>query len=219
MGSAGKEKQRPRTVDAKAPLEKVHIDVTHVRALFGFLIFRIAVVFDVFSRLPLAFGVWATEPSALDIVKLLERAMTFGKPQVLITDHGSVFTSDLLRAAVRTLGIKHRFGALYQHGSIARLERFWRSLKSRLFHHALFRRLVVRDLERDVQLALWHYSFFRPHSGLKGATPAEVFLKLPPAHLAAVPPPRGRPGEVVPFPEYEVEFFAPGLPVLRRKAA
>ncbi len=138
-----------------------------MRALFGLLTFRIAVVFDVFSRLPLAFGVWPTEPSALGLVKLLERSMVFGKPKVLITDQGSVFTSDLLRAAVRTLGIEHRFGALYQHGSIARLERFWRSLRSLLYHHALFRRLVVRDLERDVQLALVHYSFFRPHSGLK----------------------------------------------------
>ena len=208
-----------RRVDAKTPLDKVHIDITSVKGLFGFVIFRIAVVLDVFSRFPLTFGVYLTEPSAADMVRLLERAVAFGKPSVLITDKGSVFTSGLLRQACAALGIEHRFGALYQHGSIARLERFWRTLKTSLFYNAFFRRLVKQDLERDVQLALTHYTFFRPHSGLAGATPAEIFLRLPPAHLTATPPPRGKPGEVVPFPQFEVEHLGPRLPVFRRKAA
>lgn len=218
-GASGTAGHAPRRVEAKAPLDKVHIDITNVKGLFGLVIFRIAVVLDVFSRYPLAFGVYLTEPSAADMVRLLERAVAFGKPGILITDKGSVFTSGLLHRACATLGIEQRFGALYQHGSIARLERFWRTLKSSLFYNAFFRRLVKQDLERDLQLALTHYTFFRPHSGLGGATPAEIFLRLPPAHLTATPPPRGKPGEVVPFPRFEVEHIGPGLPVFRRKAA
>ncbi|MBL8111883.1 MAG: hypothetical protein JNK60_03285, partial [Acidobacteria bacterium] len=51
-----------------------------MKGLFGLVIFRIAVVLDVFSRYPLAFGVYLTEPSAADMVRLLERAVAFGKP-------------------------------------------------------------------------------------------------------------------------------------------
>ncbi len=46
---------RPR-LRAKAPLDKVHLDITQVKSLFGFFRFRIAVVLDVFSRFPLAFS-------------------------------------------------------------------------------------------------------------------------------------------------------------------
>ncbi len=136
-----------------------------------------------------------------------------------MTDQGSAFTSAVFRAGVAVLGVEQRFGALYQHASIARLERLWRSLKDSLFHPALRRRLVLSGLDRDVAAVLAHYSLFRPHSGLGGATPAEVFLRLPPAHLAAVAPPRGRPGEVVPFPEFVTESLGPRLPVVYRKAA
>lgn len=210
---------RKRRLDARGPLDKVHIDITQVKSLFGFFRFRIAVVLDLFSRFPIAFSVFRSEPTAIDLLVLVEKALVVGRPRVLVTDQGSVFTSEVFRTGVAALGIEQRFGALYQHASIARLERLWRSMKDSLFHPVLRRRLVLADLDKDVAAALAHYALFRPHTGLDGATPAEVFLRLPPAHLSAVPPPRGRPGEVVPFPEFVTESLGPQLPVVYRKAA
>ncbi len=46
-----------------------------------------------------------------------------------------------------------------------------------------------------VAMALVYYAHFQPHAGLGGATPAEVYHNLEPAHLHAVQPPRGRRGD------------------------
>jgi len=103
----------------------------------------------------------------------------------------------------------------------ARLESFWRTLKNSAgLRLPLF--LTLEDLERRLAPALVHYVCFRPHHGLKGATPAEVFLGLEPARVRAQRAPRGRPGDgslAVPF---RVEMLAPHeqrFPVLVPAAA
>jgi hypothetical protein len=77
----------------------------------------------------------------------------------------------------------------------ARLERFWRTLKEGAGLYRLHLPLTSEDLEQRLELTLVHYLCFRPHEGLKGAVPAEAFLRLESAHLKAVEPLRGRPGE------------------------
>ena len=153
------------------------------------------------------------------MVALVEKALRFGKPRVLISDKGTIFRAKLFESALQALGIEHRFGAVGRHGSICTLERLWRSVKTAMQVKALQKDLVLSDFRRHVGIALTHYSFYQPHAGLKGATPAEALLRLPPACEAAVHPPRGRPGQVVPFPRFEVEHLAPGFPVVVRKAA
>ena len=77
--------------------------------------------------------------------------------------------------------------------------------------------------------ALTHYLCFRPHQRLRGATPAEAFLGLPPGHATAVsPPPRtpprgatrrtlrhrlpGSQGASVPVPQDRVGASVPLVP-------
>src|SRR5207245_5747839 len=77
----------------------------------------------------------------------------------------------------------------------ARLERFWRNVKASAGLYRLQLPLTLDDLEQRLALALLHYVCFRPHEGLGGATPAEVFQGIEPACHNAVEPPRGRPGK------------------------
>jgi hypothetical protein len=58
-------------------------------------------------------------------------------------------------------------------------------------------------------------------AGRCGATPAEVYFGRTPAHLSAIPPPRGRPGENPMDSPFRVEYLDAErtLPVLVRKAA
>ena len=72
-----------------------------------------------------------------------------------------------------------------------------------------------------IELGLVHYAHFRPHQALAGATPAEIYFGRTPAHLSAIPPPRGRPGEGPMDLPFRVEYFDAErlLPVLVRKAA
>jgi hypothetical protein len=116
--------------------------------------------------------------------------------------------------------VKQRFGAVGKKGSIALIERLWRTLKDTLGLR-LLRPLVAEDLAATVERGLVHYAHFHPHQGLGGATPAEMYFGRTPAHLSAIPPPRGRPGEGPIDSPFRVEYLDPErlLPVLVRKAA
>ena len=52
------------------------------------------------------------------------------------------------------------------------------------------------SLEPRIGLGLFYYSVLKPHQGLGGATPAEIYFQKAPARLSAVPPPK----EIDPIP-------------------
>ena len=116
--------------------------------------------------------------------------------------------------------MKQRFGAVGKKGSIALIERLWRTLKDTLGLR-LLRPLVAEDLVEKIELRLVHYAHFRPHQALAGATPAEIYFGRTPSHLSAIPPPRGRPGRGPVDLPFRVEYLDAErlLPVLVRKAA
>ena len=91
--------------------------------------------------------------------------------------------------------MKQRFGAIGKKGSIALIERLWKTLKDALGLR-LLRPLAAEDLMEKIGLGLSHYAFFRPHQGLGGATPAEIYFGRTPSHLSAIPPPRGMPASI-----------------------
>jgi transposase InsO family protein len=170
------------------------MDLTTVPRLFGFRRFFVATVFDVFSRMPLAVETFSSQPSAARVTRLFDRAaQRFGRPKHFISDQGVQFTSELFQQVLSCLRVRQRFGAIGQKGSIAILERFWRTIKGAAGLTPL-PPLNQQDLDRRLELALAHYAHHRPHRNLGGATPAEVFFGDRPRHLDAVQPPRGRPG-------------------------
>jgi hypothetical protein len=117
--------------------------------------------------------------------------------------------------------VRHRYGAIGRSGPIALIERFFRTLKA-LAQTRERPPLLKADLERRLATTFDYYVWLRPHQGLEGRTSAEVFLGRRPAHLDAVPPPRGRPGQGVEFTTgFEVHYLdrEQRLPFLVRKAA
>ncbi|MGH9461553.1 MAG: hypothetical protein ACRD1X_10080 [Vicinamibacteria bacterium] len=107
-----------------------------------------------------------------------------------------------------------------KYGSIAIIERLWRTLKDGL-RLRTFMPLTKRELQRRLELGLYHYTYLRPHQGLGGGTPAETYFGREPVHLAAVHPPRARPREGPNDLPFEIAYLDPDqmLPVLIRKAA
>ena len=214
-------KPRRPGLKARYPNHVTMADLTEIPSLFRLFAFKLAVVFDVFSRFPLTARVFPHEPSGSDIVDLfLNAVQRFGPPRHFVSDRGSQLTSDVFREALRHLDIRHRFGALGKAGSIALIERLWRSAKS-LLGIGILPPLTQLELERRVQLALFYYAYLRPHQALEGATPAEIYFGLPPAHLYAVPPPRARPREGPLGAPFRITFLDRErfLPVLIPKAA
>ena len=87
-------------------------------------------------------------------------------------------------------GVKHRFGAVGQHGSIAVTERVIRTLK----YEWLTRVPVIKGLDYLSQLLLDfadYYDSWRPHSTLKGAVPELIHAgqhwSVPPKTAKTVP--------------------------------
>src|ERR1035441_1816168 len=211
----------PRAVRAKRPNHIWMVDLTDVKGLFGIVTFKVAVVFDAFSRMPLSARVFSKEPSAAEMARLVSRtARQRGRPAHFISDRGACFTGTVFCLALEHLGVKQRFGAIGKKGSIALIERLWRTLKDTLGLR-LLRPSAAEDLMEKIEIGLVHYAHFRPHQGLGGATPAEIYFGRTPSHLSAIPPPRGRPGEGEMDSPFRIEYLDAErlLPVLVRKAA
>ena len=122
---------QPRAVRAKYPNHVWILDLTEIPGFLRLFSFKLAVVLDAFSRAPLAARVFFQEPTGRDVAKLLGRAARrFGSPRHSVSDQGVQFTSGPFRNALAGLGIKHRYGAIGRTGSIALIERFFRSLKT-----------------------------------------------------------------------------------------
>jgi transposase InsO family protein len=211
-----------RAVRARYPHHVWMIDVTEIFGLLRLFSFKLAVVFDVYSRVPLAARVFLSEPSAAAIARLFtSTALRFGPPRHSVSDQGPQFTSEVFRRTLSRHGVRHRYGAVGQTGSIALIERFFLTLKA-ITKVGARPPLLHSDLERRLALFFAYYACLRPHQGLGGMTPAERFRGLRPAHLDAVPPPRGRPGEQVYVkPPFALRFLDPEkrLPHLVRRAA
>jgi transposase InsO family protein len=211
----------PRAVRARHPNHIWMVDLTDVKGLFGLVTFKVGVVFDAFSRMPLSARVFTKEPSSAEIARFVSRAAKKrGHPAHFVSDRGACFTGQIFRRTLWRLGVKQRFGAIGKKGSIALIERLWRTLKDTLGLR-LLRPSAAEDLMEKVEFGLLHYAHFRPHQGLGGATPAEAYFDRTPSHLSAIPPPRGRPGEGPMDSPFRIKYLDAErlLPLLVRKAA
>jgi transposase InsO family protein len=214
-------RRTPRPVIARFVHHTWMMDISEVKQFLGPTL-HMAAVFDAFSRVPLVLEVFDHTPDGRDMSRLLRTAArAFARPKYLITDKGGQFIAGAFRKSARRLGAQHRFAATDSILATARLERFWRTLKETAGLYGLNLPLIREDLERRLELALLYYLCFRPHEGLRGATPTEAFLGMTPAHQSAVEPPRGRPGEGPAQAPFEIDYLDPAnrrFPVLKRAA-
>ena len=175
-------------VSASRPHHLWHVDLTVVPIVCGFWIpwlpqalaqrwpfaAWVAVVLDHFSRGVVARGVFDKQPSAKQICALLDRAVrdVGSAPRHIVTDQGVQFQGEY-RGWCKRRGVRPRFGAVGQHGSIAVVERFIRSMKHEAFAGILMP-MSLRLLAREIDAYLTWYHEARPHQGLAGRTPRDV---------------------------------------------
>jgi transposase InsO family protein len=116
-----------RAVRARYPHHVWMLDLTEIPGFLRLFCFKLVVVLDVFSRMPLAARVFFAEPSGRDVARLFAAAARrFGPPRHAVSDHGVHFTSRAFRRTLARLGVRHRYGAIGRTGSIAIFERFFR---------------------------------------------------------------------------------------------
>jgi putative transposase len=187
----------PRVVTAKRPNHVWHVDLTTTPVGSGFwapwpppalpqrwpFCWWIAVVVDHYSRRAMGSAVFHCQPTSEEIRAFLVGrtiARVGATPKHLICDRGPQFDCRGFRRWCRRRKIKPRYGAVGQHGAIAIVERFIRTLKGGL------RRLVLVPMgreafRREINHFIDWYNESRPHTALGGNTPNEVYFNRFPA--------------------------------------
>ncbi len=195
-----------RPVIARYVHHVTHIDSTWLKDFLGATADGVTVMFDSFSRFPVAVSRFVGSPEPDAMIRFIEDTFRrVGTPRYLIADRGGEFTADRFKERIDAWGVVLRFCSAEHHRANAKLERFWRSLKSLLFG-LLPPQFQSEDRGLVVNRALAYYSN-RPHEGLGGATPTEIYLGLEPAHLRAVHPPRGKLGAPCASHNIEVAYL------------
>jgi transposase InsO family protein len=186
-----------RVVTAKYRNHVWHVDLTVVSILSGFwttwlpfalpqwwpFCWWVAVVLDHHSRRCMGVTVFTKQPTSEAVRAFLGRTIHAADdtPKYLICDKGVQFWNDGFKRWCQRRGIKPRYGAIGQHGSIAVVERFIKTLKDEAtrriivpFQREAFRRELI--FFRD-----W-YNEHRPHMTLEHKTPNEVYYERVPAN-------------------------------------
>ena len=167
----------PREIIARYPNHVWSVDRTRVLR-WGLWPTWVLVAIDHFSRAVMAV-VPLEGPNAGWVVEALEEAFSRqGPPKHLISDQEKVFISEVLADLLHQWDVKHRFGAVGKHGSIAVTERVILTLK----YEWLKRIPVIRGLDHLSELSgnfALYYNEYRGHTTLGGAVPAAVYLGEP----------------------------------------
>ena len=196
-----------RVVTARHTGHVWHIDFTAAPTLAGFWVlwspnaltqrwpfcWWVGVIVDHFSRTVVGFAVFTSKPSSQQTQKLLDRAIgAAGKaPKYLICDKDSAFWCPSFKQWCLRRVIRPRFGKVAQHGSVAIVERFIKSLKYE-YTHLILVPLRLQDMRRELSLYMSWFNEFRSHRALGGATPREVYEGEKPANTIPRVEPRER---------------------------
>jgi transposase InsO family protein len=209
------ERSKPRVVEARYAHHVWHVDLTIVPTGFGFWVpwfpfawaqrwpfcWWVGVVLDQYSRAIVAEAVFEKEPTASEVCAMLDDGVQSAEraPRHIISDQGSQF-QDEYRVWCKRHGARPRFGAVGQHGSIAVVERFIRSMKDEAFRRIRVPLSLPRMRAELTAYVAW-YVEHRPHQGLGGVTPAERLEGRMPARervrvepRPTLPLARGEPG-------------------------
>ena len=185
--------KKGKPVQAKEPNHVWQIDLTLAPTAAGFWVpwlpssilqlwpfsWWVACVVDHYSRRVMGFAVFKKEPRSVDVRTLLGRLVKrHGAPKYIVSDKGRQFECAGYKAWCRQKGIDPRYAAARSIRATAVIERFFLSLKDEWL-----RRILVpldRDaMQREVSLYLDWFARHRPHQGLDGRVPQEVYDGVP----------------------------------------
>jgi putative transposase len=196
-----------RVVTAKRPNHVWHVDLTAVPVGAGFwamwlpfalpqcwpFCWWVAAVIDHYSRRAMGFAASPTRPKSITVRAFLGRTIVSAgaTPKYLICDKDTIFWCAGFKQWCRRKGVRPGYGAVGQHGGIAVVERFIRTMKDEGTRRVLVpqRRKAFRT---EVHSFVAWYNQHRPHMTLEGKTPNEVYFRLRPANRRPRIEPRER---------------------------
>lgn len=195
MGLAGIARKRNLSVANKAhkvfpyllrdlPITRVNqvwsTDITYIPVQGGYA--YLCAVIDWHSRYVLAWELSNTLDAAF-CVRAVERAMVqYGVPEIFNTDQGCQFTSEAFVGMLERHKVRISMDGKGRALDNVFIERLWRTVKYEEVYLRHYLSLV--DAHAHLDSFFTFYNQQRPHQGLGGQTPAELFLHALPTAVS-----------------------------------
>ena len=159
-----------RNVRAAYPNHIWSTDITYVRMASGFA--YLMAIIDWYSRYVLEWELSATLEADF-CIKALRRAVSKRCCEIFNTDQGAQFTSPKFTGILLSKGIRISMDGKGRALDNVFVERLWRSVKyEKIYLHEFTSMCELRSVLNEY---FRHYNYSRPHQGLKGRIPAEVY--------------------------------------------
>lgn len=147
------------------------VDITYLPMAKGFM--YLYAVIDVYSRFIVAWGISNTMTAEWCASVTKEAIDTYGKPQIINSDQGSQFTSEVHVELLKRNEILISMDGKGRAIDNIFIERFWRSIKYENIYLYAYENGVT--LFKGVKDYMQFYNNKRPHQNLHYKTPAVIY--------------------------------------------
>jgi putative transposase len=159
-----------KNMEIVQPNQAWQVDITYIKIKGGF-IYLICFV-DIYSRKVMGSHLSTlldTDACLIALKNALKKAM----PEIINSDQGCQFTSELWCEMLKNLGIKISMDGKGRWADNIYIERLWRTIKYELFY--LYRFETVHEARIAVMQYIEFYNTERPHQTLGYRVPEEVY--------------------------------------------
>jgi putative transposase len=163
-----------RGIDIVRPDQVWGTDITYIRMNKGFM--YLVAYMDWFSRYVLSWELSDTLEADF-VVEALRRALATAIPEIVNSDQGSQYTSTGYTTLLTNNGVKISMDGRGRCMDNIFTERLWRSLKYQEVYLKEYQ--SPRDARSGIRQYFELYNTFRPHQGIGGLTPHEVYFGNP----------------------------------------
>lgn len=149
------------------------VDITYLRTIKGFM-YLVAII-DMYSRMIVGYRLSNSLCTESCLSALEDAVLKYGAPEILNSDQGSQFTSEIWSKQLSKYNIKISMVGKGRCCDNAYIERLWRAFKYECSY--LYQWNTVEELKRNIVKWVNWYNYKRPHQSLNYSTPAEVMFK------------------------------------------
>ena len=165
-----------RGLEISKPNQVWGTDITYIPMEKGFM-YLIAVI-DLYSRYVVHWSISNSMEAEWCSGFIQEAFAKHGKPEILNTDQGAQFTSDVFTTAVLSAGVKLSMDGKGRATDNAFIERLWRSVKyEKIYIHPPIDGL---DLYQKIKDYMYYYNNERRHSSIDDLTPVTQYVPFKP---------------------------------------
>lgn len=148
------------------------VDITYIRVEGGFV--YLTALIDVYSRFVVAWRLNNDLCPESCCAALQEGIKNYQVPEIVNSDQGSQFTSDLWVNALKEANVQISMTGQGRSNDNAYIERLWRTFKYEgIYLHGY---KTIKEIKKELPNLIRWYNYERPHQALGYRTPAEAGL-------------------------------------------